>query len=198
MILSFCIPPVHLSDGPVIAHQAAIEKTILTVVERTNIISFAFNAIYDLEDGTDAYTSFFDTSDEGDLRVTASVVPTKPRFTQFAQQISDARDGRRGCSIKVKLSGDVDGDSFKLLKAGYRASTDDTTTVSRLPDARHSAGHGHIASAPPDEKSRITFRLNYEGHTQLWSILVPTDYEQDSDAFDEEYLYGVPGYYDEE
>jgi hypothetical protein len=154
--------------------QSAVEETILAVVEHVDIKSFAFNIVYDLDQGdwNGVYPRLFiGTNVNANTRLLPSVVPDKERFTEFVQQIANVRnDARPACGMRVKITADVEGTIFKLLNASYSPMSDGSS-INRFPDPTNSAIAIFNASAPPVDSNRISFRLDNTGHATLKSTL---------------------------
>jgi hypothetical protein len=158
-----------------------MEDFLLANVERTDIASFSFNLIYDLQDETDTYDeNFFIRTPDGPRLMTFHV-PEKTRFMQFAQRIADVRTGgRSGCDITLRIGGVVDGRASTLLEASYKppiSSSDGSSTGQHQPD---SVDSGRRAGVPAVNETHIKFDLDQNGHdlttrttricrkTQIW------------------------------
>jgi hypothetical protein len=159
----------------------------LTVVKSTNITSFMFYAMYDLEEGGDEmYRDIFIRTTEGTF-VLPSIVPDKQRFTEFLQQIEAVRDEERPqCSITVEM--ESLGSGFTLLRAEYDVESKAATPASCIPDHQTPTDYSSDASLRPIDESRITYYRNSSCHSVLRSLLlygggVPSDSsEHDSDS----------------
>jgi hypothetical protein len=189
----------HARNCIAIVIKAAVEDLALAIVGRTPTTSLDIDIAYDLEEKGYRNDKLFFESDsdlgeeesdlgeeESDLGEADSdqgaaasyqgrvmlpfVVPNQATFTNLTGRLDTIRGGQRpGCSIRVKIVGDIKGDCyreydrFKLLEASYDAP---------------------VNSDPPTiplgvEEARIKFHLDPAVHQKAMDRLVCYD-EDDS------------------
>lgn len=165
----------------------------MEVVGGTDIISFDFNLLYDIQGDFDRHQNFFVETTEGP-RLMPHIVPDKARFTLLAQRLADIRkDGQPECSIKVHISGEAGGITYRLLEAHYSLSSNASTFSFSPVDIQQLAVRGHNLSAPTCDEPQIDFRLDIAGHDGLHWIMGSVDVEEHPDTEDDETREGNLG-----
>jgi hypothetical protein len=157
--------------------QSAIADLILTVVQRTKITSFHFEANYSLDEGfPDKYRRFFIQTDDG-VFILPSVIPDKAKFTDFVRQIEGARSQEsEGCSVTVEISSDLFG-GYDLLTADYDASQKKPTSTSVLPGIQPSIHYRSKERSEVINESQMIFRRDSKVHTKVRSVLLYGNYD---------------------
>jgi hypothetical protein len=129
--------------------------------------------VYYLRDGVRGYEDSFIQTTQGTF-ILPSVVPDKAKFTIFVQGIRTIRgDARPGCSVNLKINGDIEDDRFKLLRASYDASDSDKNSINSILDIHPDPiSSEHSASLLSIEEDRIRFRLDEAVHAAVRENLV--------------------------
>jgi hypothetical protein len=157
--------------------QAAIEDLVLAVVEDTSTESLTLDIVYDLQE-EHYYDEVFLQMDQGAI-MSPSFVPDKARFTDLIKRTHTIRgDNRHGCSINVKITGDVEGEylkeceSFKLLEASYQAPIHNIPLVTPLLDVQNTFDIEANARFPALDESRISFHLDTDVHGKAMGMVL--------------------------
>lgn len=98
-------------------------------------------------------------------------------FTESIRRIDAVpRGGRDGCTIKLKIVGQILGEEFPLVDAGYTPSGANPKTATALGFAQSNEGSRFV------DDNRISFYLNATAHEELKARLIRPEEEQSEDG----------------
>lgn len=172
--------PSHMIPLP--GQQTAIEDMISTVYERTAVLSFTLDIVYEISDSLNDYARLFQETRQGP-RLPASILPEQGKFEELARRIeSFCGDGRTSCYVKVGITVAVGGAQCELLSAVYVTQPPGRRlrrgTISFRNNAHFSASSGIDADGPSVYEPLVMFHLDRIAHEELKSLIIQVDEER--------------------